>query len=760
MLLPQGSRLGPYEIIRLLGVGGMGEVYKATDSRLEREVAVKVLPELCFASGDRRQRFEREAKLLASLNHPSIAGIHAFEAWEGRHLLVMEYVKGDTLEARMAAGRLPLAEALPLALQIAEALEAAHDQGIVHRDLKPANVMVTPQGRVKLLDFGLARQMEPSEPGGPGPAPTRSMLTNPGTVLGTVAYMSPEQALGSHVDYRSDQFSFGSLFYELLTGTRAFWRGNPPETLTAILREEPEPIEKAAPMAPLEVRWILRKCLAKKPEDRYASTRDLTLDLRGRPGATWRESLSAPTEAAVLRPASVAVLPFVNMSADPENEFFADGITEDVIAHLARIKTLHVISRTSVMFYKGRQQALKEIGAALNADVLVEGSVRRLGQRVRIVAQLVDPRTDLHLWSATYDRDLEDVFAIQTDVAMQIAAALKVEITLDESERIRQRPTRDLEAYQLYLQGRYELVKFSPDGTIKSLALFERAVAQDPAFALAYVGMAHAHMQFGIEGLSGAMPLEAYARGQKAVDRALALDGDLAEAHGILGLLLFIRDYQWARAEAELRLAIKLSPSGPDAFDHLGWLCSAQERFEEALALVSRARELDPIAHRSDVGNELMRMGRYQEALAETERALTLDPSFPRSHAVHGWACLALEKRQEGLASLARAVELTPGSTLFLAQLGQACGMTGATDRARAILADLEALARTKLVAPYHFAHIHTGLGDLETAFAYLEKAFELRSGGVYGIRGSYLFRTLRGHPRFQKLLKQMNHLI
>jgi len=390
-------------------------------------------------------------------------------------------------------------------------------------------------------------------------------------------------------------------------------------------------------------------------------------------------------------------------------------------------------------------------------DVLVEGSVRRSGNRVRIVAQLVDPHRDAHLWSATYDRDLDDVFAIQSDVAMQIAAALKAEMTSDERERIQQPPTRDLEAYQFYMQGRYHLVKFTQEGTIKSLAFFEQAVAHDPAFAQAFVGMAHAQMEFGIEGIAGILPLEAYARAQKSVDRALALDGRLAEAHGILGLLLVTRDFQWAKAEAELRLAITLSPSCSDAYDHLGWLCSAQGRFEEALGLMRRARALDPIAHRSDVANELMRMGRFQEALEEAERALKLDPSFPRSHGVHGWTCLALGHKEEGLAALARAVELTPDSTLFRAQLGQAYGMTGEEAKARELLAELEALSRTRPVAPYHFAHIHTGLGERETALDCLEQAFEQRSGAIFGIKGSYLFRSLRGHPRFQKLLERMN---
>ena len=368
------------------------------------------------------------------------------------------------------------------------------------------------------------------------------------------------------------------------------------------------------------------------------------------------------------------------------------------------------------------------------------------------VAQLVDPRTDEHRWAETYDRDLDDIFAIQTDVALQIASALRAELTLDERERIGRRPTRDLEAYQLYLQGRHELVTYTPEGFARSLAHFEQAVAHDPRFALAYAAMAHAHTQIGISGVSGVTPAEEFARAQSAVDAALALDDGLAEAHGVLGLILFTRDYDWKRAEAEFRLALTLSPGNADVHDHLGWLCSAQGRFDESLALVRRARELDPLAHRSDVANELMRAGRAQEALAEAERSVALDPSYTRSQAVLGWACLALGRKAEGIAALERAAALSPDATLFRAQLGQAYGMTGDTAKARGILTELEALARTQYVSDYHVAHVYVGLGEYDAAIDRLERAFEQRSGGVYGIKGSFVFAPLRGHPRFEAL--------
>jgi TolB-like protein/Flp pilus assembly protein TadD len=564
------------------------------------------------------------------------------------------------------------------------------------------------------------------------------------------------------------------MLYEILTGRQAFGRESAPETLAAVIREEPEPIERAAPRTPVPLRWIVERCLAKDPDERYASTRDLARDLArlrdglsetadtppgGHAPAAARSSRerAVPADSGAVHLPSVAVLPFVSMSTDPENEFFADGITEDVIAHLAKIKTLRVISRTSVMAFKRRDQSLREIGAALGVRVLLEGSVRRSRNRVRIVAQLVDPRTDEHIWAESYDRELDDIFAIQTDVALQIAAALQAELTTDERARIECKPTRDLEAYQFYLQGRHHLVRFNKEGVTRSLYYFEQAVARDPGFALAYVGMAHAYTQFGVEGISDVLPLEAFARAQRAIDSALALDNNLAEAHGIVGLLRFTRDFDWKGAEAEFRLALTLSPGSADLYDHLGWLCSAQGRFDESLALMRRARELDPLAHRSDVANELMRAGRPQEALADARRAVELDPSFARVHAVYGWACIALGRTNEGLSALERAVDLSTGSTLFLAQLGQACGMTGDTTRARAIFAELSAMAEKHYVAAYHFAHIHAGLGEHEAALDCLERAFEERSGGIYGVKGSYLFAGLREHPRFQALLRRMN---
>jgi serine/threonine-protein kinase len=761
-LLSPGTRLGPYEITAKLGEGGMGEVWRARDTSLGRDVALKALPERFVSDPSRLARFEREAQLLAQLNHPNIAQVFGLEVEAGARALVMELVEGPTLAEKLERGALPLEETVSIGRQIAEALEEAHEKGIVHRDLKPQNVKLTSGGRVKVLDFGLAKALGPMVPEGPAEEDTDAPTLGPGetgqgTLLGTASYMAPEQARGTNVDRRADIWSFGVLLYEMLSGERLFAEPSFAETLSAVL-QRPIDFARLPAANPASLRELVRRCLERDPKRRLRDIGEARVVLE----TLTATPVGAPAPAAQPDPdavalPSVAVLPFVNMSADPDNEFFADGITEDVIAHLAKVRTLRVTSRTSVMAFKGRAQGLREIGAALGVGALVEGSVRRSGNRVRIVAQLVDPRTDQHLWAESYDRELDDIFAIQTDVALQIAAALRAELTLEERARIGLRPTRDLEAYQLYLQGRHHLFRFTREGVTQSIAFFERAVSRDPGFALAYAAMAHAHIQFGLEGISGVLPAEAFARAQQAVDRALALDRDLAEAHGIVGLLRFTRDRDWKGAEAEFRLALTLSPGSADIHDHLGWLFSAQGRFDESLAQVRRAQELDPLAHRSDVANELMRAGRNEEALAEAERAVALDPGYSRSQTVFGWACLALGKTAEGIAALERAVELSPGSTLFLAQLGQGYAMTGEEAKARTILARLEALAATRYVAAYHLAHVHTGLGEQDAAIDCLERAFEQRSGGIYGVKGSYLFASLRGHPRFQALLRKMN---
>ncbi|HSJ16254.1 MAG TPA: tetratricopeptide repeat protein, partial [Longimicrobiales bacterium] len=452
---------------------------------------------------------------------------------------------------------------------------------------------------------------------------------------------------------------------------------------------------------------------------------------------------------------SVAVVPFLNMSADAENEYFADGITEDVIAHLSKVRALRVISRTSVMPFKKRGHSLREIGAQLGATTLLDGSVRRVGDRVRIVAELVDVETDQHLWAETYDRDLTDIFSIQTDVALHIAAALEAELSPDEQVRIRKEPTANLQSYELYLKGRHLYIGYTPGSLRRAIEYFRRAIEGDPEYALAYAGIALAYAELNETGALA--PGVARRQAMDAAAEALRLDPCLGEAHCAMAHLKSLWEFDWEGADAGFRRAIELSPSLADAYDFYGRFCSALGRFDEALALQRRAQELDPLAHRLDVSTTLLRAGRYAEAATETERALEFDPDHDRAHATLGWALFQQGRTAEGLAELERAVELSPGNTQWLAQLGQARGLAGDVAGARDILRRLETQAGTDFVAPYNLAYVHTGLGEHERALDLLERALEDRAGAVYAIKGSFLFAPLRPHPRFRALLAKLN---
>jgi TolB-like protein/tetratricopeptide (TPR) repeat protein len=455
--------------------------------------------------------------------------------------------------------------------------------------------------------------------------------------------------------------------------------------------------------------------------------------------------------------ASVAVLPFVNLSANPENEFFADGITEDVITHLAKIKSLKVISRTSVMAFKKREGGLREIGERLGASTLLEGSVRRAGSRVRIVAQLIDCATDEHLWAETYDRELTDIFGIQTDVALKIATALRAELSHDERSRVGRRPSDDFAAYELYLRGRNWFHQYTEEGFRRSLLDYHAAVDRDPGFALAWASIAWAHTELCIGGSVGKSPEEAIALAKKAATRALEIDPELGEAHSISALIQFAFDFDWEGAERSFLRAIELSPGSAETLQHYGWLCSSLGRHDDAVRQLRRAREVDPLVIPTDVVTHLLRAGRIGEALEEARKSAREQPGTPRCHSVLGWALIFSGEEAAGIASLERAVALSPGATLFLSQLGQACALAGDVTRARQILDEMHDRSTREFISPYHFAYVYAGLGEADAAIDCLERAFERRSGAIYGIKGSFLFRNLRDHPRFESLLRRMN---
>jgi eukaryotic-like serine/threonine-protein kinase len=726
---------GRYNLDRELGRGGMATVYLADDVKHQRKVALKVLrPELGSVLG--AERFAREIRIAAGLTHPHILPLYDSGEAGGLLFYVMPYVRGESLRHRLARERqLPVEEAVTLARQIAAALEHAHAHGLIHRDIKPENILLH-EGVAMVTDFGIALAADAG--GDP-------RLTGTGLMLGTPHYMSPEQAAGERtLDARSDVYSLGCLLFELLAGEPPFTGATAQAVIVKRFTTQAQPVRRLRPAVPPGVEAAIQRALARAPADRFASA------------ASFAEALTS-AGAAPARGPSIAVLPFQNLSPDPENEFFADGITEDVIAQLSKIRSLRVIGRGSVMRFKGRDRSIREVAETLDVATVLEGSVRRAGSRVRIVSQLIDIDSDRHLWSETYDRELTDIFAIQSDVAMQIASALETELSHEERRQIRREPTPDIEAYQLYLLGQHCIHRWTGEGVTQGIAHLEQAVARDPAYALAHAAMAKAYLDIGL-GVVGSLPPDvAFARARASTARALELDPGLAEGHAVLGHLKYIHEFDWAGAEAELKLAIELNPNSAEAFDIYGLMLSAQERYDEALEAQRRAHELDPLAHRMDLVTTNLRAGRYEEALRAVTQVLAVEPHLPLAHATLGWVHLLSGRPEEGIAALNRAVEISPDSTLYLAQLGQAYARVGRTDEARAILRKLEVLSRTRYVSPYHPAYVHTGLGEYDQALDLLERAYEQRSGGIFGIKGSFLFAPLRGHPRFQALLRKMN---
>jgi serine/threonine protein kinase/Flp pilus assembly protein TadD len=719
---------GRYEQFREIGRGGMATVYRADDVRHGRQVAVKVFePGVATVLGP--ERFLREIQIAAQLSHPHIVTLHDSGNVEGRLFYVMPLIEGESLRHRLEAqGKLRIEEALGIVRQVAAALEYAHQRGVIHRDIKPENVLLF-EGEAMLADFGIARALT---------GDTGEHATGTGIVLGTPAYMSPEQAFGEAADARSDQYSLACLLYEMLAGELPFHASSAHSMLAKRLSGPVPSVQTLRAGVPAAIDRALSRALSREADDRFETV------------SQFVAALIAPIESGL---PSIAVLPFRTVGTDPENEYFADGITEDVIANLSKIRALKVISRTSVMQFKSRTQSMQQIGASLGATALLDGSVRRAGDRVRIVAQLIDSSTDQHVWADTYDRELTDIFAIQSEVSIQIAKALEAELSVDEKRRVQNEPTKDVHAYQLYLQARRWMAVFTHPTLKRAIECLDRAVARDPDFALARANIAIAYVELAEQGMMP--PAVAYEKARDAAAAALRIDPQLSMAHLTDGYLKMVYDFDWTGAEEAFRRALELSPSNADAYDLYGRLCSSLERYDEAIGLLQRAQELDPLAHRLDLATTLLRAGRYDEAVRRAEEAVAIQVGHDRAQATLGWAYMLTNREQEGIAHLERASLESPDSTLWYAQLGQAYAMTG-DPRGREILAKLEERAKTGYVSPYHLAYVYTGLGEFDKAMDWLELAVRERTGATYGIKGSFLFIPLRTHPRFRALLEQM----
>jgi serine/threonine-protein kinase len=717
MPLSAGERLGPYEILASIGAGGMGEVYKATDTRLGRTVAIKTLH---VEHGD---RFERESRSIAALNHPNICQLYDV----GPNYLVMEFIEGTPLH-----GPLPLDRACRYAVEIADALSAAHAKGITHRDLKPANILVTKEG-VKLLDFGLAKVSEAKE------ASVTQTQTLAGTILGTAAYMSPEQAEGKPADARSDIFSFGAVLYEIISGRRAFEGESAISTMAAVLREEPRPLE-----APPALERVLMRCLEKQPARRFQTMAEL------------REALGkvAQTGTSVQQQPSIAVLPFANMSADKENEYFSDGLAEEILNLLAKIPGLKVIARTSSFAFRGKEQDITKIAEALRVQNILEGSVRRAGNRIRVTAQLIQASDGGHLWSERYDRELADVFAVQDEISAAIAGALQLKLSPHAAAKPRYTPK--LPAYEALLKARYYHTKLTPEGMEQAKVFYEQAVALDPQFALAHAAYGDYLSGRAIMGMTPAHEVMPAARA--TAQRALELYPSLPEAHAVLCLLAAAYDYNWKEAARRFTLATADDALSPwvHVICGLFYLLGSGQR-KEAVEQVERAVQVDPLhlQYRVSMMMCLGAAGRYTEVEEHFRQARDLDPNFFRPYYLLADLYAARQMFAEALPFAEKSYSLAPW---YAPGVGVYAGLLvrlGEPDRGREIIQKLgagEAYGASKGLALFH-----TCCGEIDLAADWFEKAIEERESMVGAVLQSAIAEPLRASPRWPKLAALMN---
>jgi serine/threonine-protein kinase len=773
-----GTTISHYEVLEKLGEGGMGVVYKARDLQLGRFVAIKVLLPGSQDSADQRARFLQEARAASSLNHPNIITIHDIVTVDQAECIVMEFVAGRTLADLIKAVRIPTVDCLKLAMQIADALAAAHGIGIVHRDLKPANVMVTPEGRAKVLDFGLAK-IAGQDHGAIdfGESDTTMSIhmsdrpkTAEGAIVGTVAYMSPEQAEGRKVDFRSDIFAFGSVLYEMCTGEKAFHGDTGLATLTAVLRDNPRDFALTGSDAPLEVQEVVARCLRKDPDQRYQAMQD-AMNALEQIYFAGRSGILQPAADASRRAApqprnipSIAVLPFLNLSSDKENEYFSDGLAEEIINALTKIENLRVTARTSAFAFRGRQQDIRQIGETLHVANVLEGSVRKAGNRVRISVQLIDATNDNNLWSERYDREMTDVFEIQDEISQAIVAKLKVKLATPSSPDgvvagapLIKRYTENLDAYNLYLKGRFELYKMTREGLDASKRLFQEAIRLDPNYALAHDGLAYCWYSEGFLGFVA--PKEAMPRAKTAVRRAIELDESVAEAHATLGVILALFDWDWAGAQREMMRSIELNGASPSSRDvYAFYYLRPVAKIEEAVSQTQQALALDPLSilFRVHLAFLFYLQRNYEHSIAQFRKVLEMNPQYYLAHAMMGPVYTQTGRFDEALACYAKAREADPDSKFVASFEAMTLAFAGQRAEAAKMLEEISRRAASDYISPVSIAYICTALGDKDRAFENLDRAIFDRDPNILGLKTNPIFDSLRADVRYRALLKKM----
>jgi serine/threonine protein kinase/tetratricopeptide (TPR) repeat protein len=819
-----GKTVSHYKILAALGKGGMGVVYRAEDVRLGRTVALKFVPETLANDRSALERFQREARAVSALNHPNICTLHDIDESDGRPFLVMECLEGHTLKERIAKN-LALDEVMDIAIQVVDALDAAHSRGIVHRDIKPANIFVNTRGQVKMLDFGLAKMLGGSGSGGEvsqasqmATAALDELLTSPGSTIGTVAYMSPEQARGEDLDARTDLFSFGVVLYEMVTGVLPFLANSVALTFVAILQSTPVAPSRVRPEVCAELERIIAKALEKNRDLRYQTASDLRADLKrlrrdtdsSRIASPVTEALpaaagsvterpssgrqlvaapvadaSSPSQATAATPSrrtmavaavvtallavagvwyfllrekpldSLAVLPFVNVGGDQSTEYLSDGITESIINNLSQLPQLSVRSFSAVAHFKNRDVNPQASGNELKVRAVLTGRLVRRGDEFAISAELVDVQGNRQIWGSQYTRKVADILATQEEISREISEKLRLQMTGADKQRLNRRQTVDAAAYQLYLQGRYQWNKRTLEGLQQSIDYFQQAIQKDPRYAQAFAGQADAYAL--LDDFNVLPAREVLPKVKSAAAEALQLDDTLAEAHTSLAWAQF-HDLDWTGAEKEFKRAIELNASYPTAHSWYGEYLMAQGRFDRALEEMTRAYQLDALSPVLNLalGYRFYYAHQYEPAIEQCQKALAMDPNFAPAHVYLGRAYQQKPAYPEAIAEFRKALEISEGDTNELAALGQAYAVSHQEGEARKILDQLKERSQQTYVQPMWIAVIHFGLGEKDQAFDWMQKAYDDRSAWLVYLKVDPLFDAVRGDARFVDLVRRV----